>query len=182
MIRLLRAADRTAMAWRNGGGVTREVAIGPAGASLDSFDWRVSIAEVREAGPFSVFAGVDRMIVILEGRLALTFDDRAVELATDSAPFPFPGDDMCAAKPLGRPVTDLNVMVRRGHAVAQVERIAQATTLMTAKTMLVVASAPTSVRLGGQELSLQPSDAALIEDPAEPQLSLSGAACVIRIA
>lgn len=170
------------MVWKNGGGVTREVALGPAGATVDNFDWRVSIAEVREAGPFSLFAGVDRTILVLEGRLALTFDDRTVELAPNNAPFPFSGDEMCAAEPLGRPVTDLNVMVRRGHGTVHVERIAQAAMLTTAKTMLIVACAPASLQLGGQELSLQQFDAALIEDPPEPHLSLSGAACVIRIA
>ena len=52
---LLSAARRAAVPWKNGGGVTREVAAHPAGASLEDFDWRVSTAEVRAAGPFSGF-------------------------------------------------------------------------------------------------------------------------------
>ncbi|WP_210147850.1 HutD family protein [Aromatoleum petrolei] len=32
------------MLWKNGGGVTLEVALQPAGAGLTDFDWRVSSA------------------------------------------------------------------------------------------------------------------------------------------
>jgi environmental stress-induced protein Ves len=49
---LLRGVDLVAAPWKNGGGVTREVAAFPAGAGLDAFVWRVSIADVAQAGPF----------------------------------------------------------------------------------------------------------------------------------
>ncbi len=39
----------------------------PAGAALDEFLWRVSIADVERDGPFSRFPGIDRTIVLLEG-------------------------------------------------------------------------------------------------------------------
>ncbi|WP_344323995.1 HutD family protein, partial [Kitasatospora putterlickiae] len=52
-VRFLRAAERPATAWRNGGGVTREVAGHPVGSGLDDFRWRVSLADVASAGPFS---------------------------------------------------------------------------------------------------------------------------------
>jgi environmental stress-induced protein Ves len=53
--------------WKNGGGATREIACWPPGAGLDDFDWRASIATIAASGPFSVFAGVDRTIMLLDG-------------------------------------------------------------------------------------------------------------------
>ena len=54
VIELPRAGFRS-MPWANGGGVTHELAVHPIDASLQSFDWRVSLAEVREPtwGPFT---------------------------------------------------------------------------------------------------------------------------------
>ena len=33
--------------WKNGAGTSREVARGPADASFDDFDWRISLAEIE---------------------------------------------------------------------------------------------------------------------------------------
>jgi hypothetical protein len=52
-----RASDRVGVPWRNGGGTTTVVAAEP--------DWRVSIATIAEAGDFSVFPGVDRVLMPL---------------------------------------------------------------------------------------------------------------------
>jgi hypothetical protein len=46
--------DLPATPWKNGGGLTREVLWQPAGASLDDFDWRVSVAQIDSDGPFSI--------------------------------------------------------------------------------------------------------------------------------
>jgi len=178
---MLRAAERVAVPWKNGGGVTRELAIWPPGANLDNFDWRVSIAEVREPGPFSDFEGIDCTLMILQGHLILTFTDSAVELDPDSAPFAFPGDVPCAGQPLNGPVIDLNVMVRRGRSAARVARIVDGTTLLATKMMLVVAATSTGVRLGDRYLALLQFDAVLIDEPSEFQLSLGGAGWMIRI-
>ena len=53
--------------WKNGGGVTREIVCSPPGAGMEGFDWRVSIATIDKPGPFSAFAGVDRVIMLLDG-------------------------------------------------------------------------------------------------------------------
>jgi environmental stress-induced protein Ves len=53
--------------WKNGAGTTREIAVEPAGAGTDDFDWRLSLAEVDRDAPFSAFPGVDRCIVLLRG-------------------------------------------------------------------------------------------------------------------
>jgi environmental stress-induced protein Ves len=105
------------MPWKNGGGETREIAVYPPGASLDDFGWRVSMASVRTDGPFSVFAGVDRTLCILEGEgMELTIGSAPPLILTpSSAPPSFPCDVACEARLIGGPVLDLNVMTRRGR-------------------------------------------------------------------
>jgi environmental stress-induced protein Ves len=55
------------MPWKNGGDETTEVAAGPPGASLETFDWRISMAHIAQSGPFSLFPGVDRTLAVLSG-------------------------------------------------------------------------------------------------------------------
>jgi hypothetical protein len=58
--RVLSPADYRRMPWKNGAGRTTEIAVHPAGAALDAFDWRVSVADV--AG-----AEVERRIAVIFG-------------------------------------------------------------------------------------------------------------------
>lgn len=102
--------------WKNGGGVTREVVTWPAGAGLDDFDWRVSIATIAADGPFSVFDGIDRTIVLLEGAgvklRSAQFEHR---LDTPYEPFDFAGEEAVECSLIGGESTDLNVMSRRAR-------------------------------------------------------------------
>jgi environmental stress-induced protein Ves len=50
--------------WKNGGGTTRQLAVGPADATADDFLWRLSIARIDAPGSFSVFSGIDRTILL----------------------------------------------------------------------------------------------------------------------
>ena len=112
-----------AMPWKNGGGVTREIVCVPAGAGLDEFDWRVSIATIAASGPFSAFPGIDRVITLLQGGgVHLRSRDGAIDhrLDTPLAPFAFPGEAVIDAQLLAGECRDLNVMTRRGRCRAQV--------------------------------------------------------------
>ncbi|MGI3903547.1 MAG: HutD/Ves family protein [Janthinobacterium lividum] len=123
--RLIRAADARRMPWKNGGGETIELLAHPAGAGLDAFDWRVSMATVATDGPFSIFPGVDRTLTVLDGDgldLFISVDE-AVRLTADSAPLGFPADAPCRGRLLGGPVTDLNVMTRRARFSHKVTRL-----------------------------------------------------------
>ena len=113
------------MPWKNGGGTTTEIAVVPAGAGLDDFDWRIRMARVDGGGPFSLFPGIDRTLAILDGDgILLTVGNRvATGLTVASEPLPFPADEETHATLIGGPVTDLNVMTRRGRASHTVERI-----------------------------------------------------------
>lgn len=54
-VKVLRAEGYPRMPWKNGGGSTEEIAR-DAGAGLDGFGWRLSIADITESGGFSTFA------------------------------------------------------------------------------------------------------------------------------
>jgi hypothetical protein len=161
-LELLRAASRTPVPWKNGGGLTREVAIFPPGSDLQTFEWRISIADIRGAGPFSRFPGVDRQMTVVSGRLSLTVDAApAVTLTPESDALAFPGEVPVFAEPLGAPVTDLNVMTRRARCTATLtRRLAQPSAELEpgAGTTLLVALAGLVVRRAGAELALDELD------------------------
>lgn len=170
---ILRAADRRAIPWKNGGGLTREVAVHPPGSDLGGFDWRVSLAEVRQGGPFSSFPGVDRQLAVIGGRLELSIAGRELlTLSPESAPVDFPGDVPARAEPVQAPVFDLNVMTRRGRFVTHLRRCRAANSMMLrleADTTLILALTALSVRTLSIETDLAPLDA--LQFPVDAQNS-----------
>ncbi|OYX30021.1 MAG: hypothetical protein B7Y99_12250 [Caulobacterales bacterium 32-69-10] len=182
-VRVLSAADRTPVPWKNGGGLTREIAAYPPGAGMGDFEWRVSAAEVASDGAFSRFEGVDRVITVLSGAgLDLAVAGEPVRLTPQSEPFAFPGDAVVFAHVLAGPVSDLNVMVRRGLWRADVERLEiEATVNLTsdADACLILAEHPLS--LSGL-VALEPGDVVRIErGDTVKLLPRAGAASVLVI-
>jgi len=171
----LPAALRRAVPWKNGGGLTREVAASPAGASLSDFDWRVSTAEVTSAGPFSRFPGVDRILSMLEGELSLAIEARpAVRVAAGGAPLAFAGEVPVHGTPVSATVTDLNVMARRGRftaAVSHAEVIGTSTFTLRADTTLLFALAELGVEVAGASLRLARWDAVRFGGPGRCRVS-----------
>lgn len=114
---ITRAADLPRVPWRNGQGLTTELAMG--GSPAD-FAWRVSLAEVAQSGDFSLFPGIDRTIMLVEGEaMVLHLPDRAHALERD-VPFAFDGG-LAVACTVERPTRDLNLMTRRGTTTGTIE-------------------------------------------------------------
>jgi uncharacterized protein len=117
-IRRLAAADARRVPWKNGRGVTEELALWPPGASFErgDFDWRIARAAVEEDGPFSPFPGFDRLLIVTAGAgLRLDHGGRAPRArALPLRPHRFSGDWPTSATLLAGPVADLNVLARRG--------------------------------------------------------------------
>lgn len=101
------------MPWKNNGGVTREVFRSPPGSSLDTFEWRISVATVGVAGRFSTFPGVDRSLALIGGELQLHYESEIFTLTPTTPIFEFAGEETVNSSLLLGPVTDLNVMTRR---------------------------------------------------------------------
>jgi len=113
-------AQVPATPWKNGGGSTREIANWPPGSSIDDFSWRVSIARIAASGPFSIFAGIDRLITLLDGD-GVRLHGAGVDhrLATPLEPFAFSGDAAIGCTMLGQASSDFNVMTRRDELQAE---------------------------------------------------------------
>lgn len=122
-MKIVRFDELKAVPWKNGLGITRELAVEPAGASMETFDWRVSIADVDTASPFSMFPGIDRTIVLLEGAgFTMVLDgEREHALTTPCDPFAFPGEAKVDVRLAGGATRDFNLMVRRGAGAARLD-------------------------------------------------------------
>ena len=156
------------MPWRNGGGVTYEVAASPPDADLAEFDWRISIADVAASGPFSAFPDVDRTITLIEGDwMALTLGGDRHRFGRRE-PFRFDGGSETVCEVPG-PSRDLNVMTRRGRVAASVSVHRLDSSGLhpepDGETVLVCLEPPITVASdGGAEVDLEPLDAVLAAD------------------
>lgn len=130
-MKIIRFAELKVVPWKNGLGITREIAVEPSGATMDDFVWRVSIADVDTASPFSRFPGIDRTIVLLEGDgFTMTLDgEREHALTTPCAPFAFAGEATVEVTLAGGATRDFNLMVRRGAARGGVDVVRGPATL-----------------------------------------------------
>ncbi|UMR31257.1 HutD family protein [Massilia sp. MB5] len=123
MTALIQYASLHASPWKNGGGSTTEIAVAPAGASFDEFDWRISLATIAASGPFSVFPGIDRTLTLVEGAGVVldVGNERRVALSEREPVVAFPGETAVSATIEGI-TTDFNVMTRRSRCSHQLER------------------------------------------------------------
>ena len=117
MKRWLGAEDFTTMPWANGKGETVELARCDRGGAML---WRLSRARVIEDGPFSIFAGVDRVLTVLNGP-GFDLEGEGVALrARPYGPVRFSGDVAVRALRVTAPSDDFNVMVARAQGRAEV--------------------------------------------------------------
>ncbi len=125
MIDRIPASAYRRMVWKNGLGVTEEIAVSPPGATVaGEFSFRLSRARVTAGGPFSSFPGCDRILTVVEGEgLSLTARGQTVALAR-LQPFRFAGDDPVAAVLARGPVTDFNVIFDRERVDASCDVLA----------------------------------------------------------
>ncbi|MEB6479248.1 HutD/Ves family protein [Acinetobacter vivianii] len=109
MIKQFTSADYRQMLWKNGAGYTVELARS-AGENLDTFDWRISMADVKSAGDFSRFNGMQRILTVLEGQgIELYIDDEYQSLKTLQS-VQFSGDRATRCELIDGPIRDFNVI------------------------------------------------------------------------
>lgn len=166
---LLPAAGHRRMPWKNGGGETVEIAISPADAGLDGFDWRLSMATVAADGPFSVFPGIDRSLAVIRGAgMELSVAGvGSCSLDPAAEPFAFPADQPTSARLIDGPITDLNLMTRRAGFVHEMERMRVAgpvdLAVVSEVVLLLCVSGQVGVQIRGETVDLAPLDALLID-------------------
>jgi uncharacterized protein len=111
--------------WKNGGGTTRELIAWP---NSDQWVWRMSVAEVKQGGPFSIFQGVQRWFAVLSGA-GVTLDvSHAGQLSShslkrDSSPFCFDGEAAVNCELLDSVTHDFNLMLHKSQAQGRMQRV-----------------------------------------------------------
>lgn len=164
--------------WKNGAGVTLELAIAPDGASLHDFDWRISRAKVASDGAFSLFPGIDRSLGLLDGAgLRLILPGQTLQLDAHNPLTSFPGELDIQAELLDGAVTDLNLMSRRGHWQHRLQHhlLAGGLTIDSAAVLLIYCQSGASLECswpGATALQLDAGQGLLLEDEPGP-LTLS---------
>lgn len=178
-MQILRASDYKTMPWKNGMGSTTEIAIHPANAKLDDFVWRVSMAQIASDGPFSLFADIDRTLLVLEGN--------GIDLRVTGCPpvridretiHSFPGDQPTSATLVDGEILDLNVMSRRNSASHDVKRIKLAQHrhfTVSTQTILMVETGELEI-VGPTAAPLLGERDAILVDETTPSLTLNGPA------
>ncbi len=116
-LKLIHANDLPPVAWKNGGGVTREIGrdTGP-----DGVVWRLSMADVDREGRFSIFPGMSRILTVIEGDgLELHGDGQRHEVAC-CTPFAFSGETPIRSVLRNGKIRDFNVIFDGTRVDAQV--------------------------------------------------------------
>jgi uncharacterized protein len=188
MIRLIKSSAYIRKPWKNGGGMLADIVMFPAGAGLDVFDWRISLAHVGMSGPFSNFPGIDRGMIILSGdgmRLDIA-GAASVVLGAASPPFAFPGDTPAAATLTAGPIDDLNAMTRRDryshtmtrHVLTGVQHFAPPPR----GTLVVYVERGSLTAAGvGAETSAETGDTLVIDQPTAVTATVPTSLCAINI-
>lgn len=107
--------------WRNGGGVTRQIASGrldrsgnPEATTGEDWDWRLSIADVQTPGDFSAFAGMWRILTVIEGVGMVLRIDGTERRLERYGPLGFDGGAATSATLPEGPIRDFNLIARTG--------------------------------------------------------------------
>ncbi len=162
---LCRFEAQRVVPWRNGGGLTREIAVHADPEAPSQILWRISAATIAAPGPFSRFEGIDRTLAVIEGKgLVLHSGPDRITLTTDSAPYAFGGGEDIFADNIDGPTVDLNVMTLRGrftHAVIPIRLDMARTIVATADTTILFFNGTAEFASAGVTLSAAKGDALL---------------------
>jgi uncharacterized protein len=103
-------------AWKNGGGVTHEIA-----KDAPDWGWRFSLAEVASDGPFSRFDGMARILTVILGAGLDLHHAAGVIAARPLQPVAFSGDTAIDCRRVAGLVHDFNVIYDPKRFVAKVQ-------------------------------------------------------------
>lgn len=172
MVHVLTAQDYRSMPWKNGQGVTLEVARSH-GEGLDDFDWRVSIADVKAAGPFSHFLNRQRIIGVLEGEgMVLHVDDQNPVTLRQKAFFAFKGESHVHAELVKDAIRDFNLIYNPEKYSARLQWICSpsgTSWISDAAQILIFNTAPSlSMEVNSQPFVLNHFETLLVRDNIQP--------------
>ncbi len=157
--------------WKNGGGVTVDIAgVFPTeseAASWSGMTWRLGRTRIERPGPFSDLSGFDRILTVIEGRgLRLKpAGEPVIDVREPLRPVRFPGEWAIESELEAGPVGVLNLMGNRARAEIDLTIVPGAGSVSVAADTAVVYAplGPAEVVLNGEAFAL-PADGALQAD------------------
>ena len=121
MIKTIKPSDYQEVPWRNGGGLSWNIAIDSAHPEFHQgmFNWRFATARIASDGAFSTYGAIDRTITLLEGygfELDVAYNNSRAQLPVNKQEIKqsFPGDALTECRLENGPVNVLNIMCARG--------------------------------------------------------------------
>jgi environmental stress-induced protein Ves len=147
--------------WKNGGGVSVDVAWGPAES------WRFGRTPIVAPGPFSDYSGSERWQVLVAGRgLVLQTPDGEIDVRQPFRPVSFAGETKITSRLEAGPVEVVNLIGDRSRVQLglSVLRAGDSQAVNRRRTIVYCAAGPAKVTLGNQTYDL----------PAEGGLDIPG--------
>ncbi len=164
--------------WKNGGGVTIDIAAayraGGDAAGWNNMLWRFGRTRIERPGPFSDLSGYDRVLAVIEGRgLVLHPRDRApLEAREPFVPVRFPGEWAIASDLTDGPVGVLNLIADRARYAIDLEfpAVGAAATVWGAA-CIALALDDAVLEFGGRTTSLARDFALRVDDAARLEIA-----------
>jgi environmental stress-induced protein Ves len=151
--------------WRNGQGVSWEIASYKKEGAAD-FSWRFAKARIDSDVPFSIYPGMDRIFMMIEGGgMDLEFEGgKVLNVHEKFVPHEFSCDVPLVCKLRGGPSLDLNLFAARGafRAECEVISLVGSTDFNVAKTDVVFFALDGDCELNG--IHLMRGDAAIAQN------------------
>jgi environmental stress-induced protein Ves len=184
MIRFIPQSSLVEGRWRNGQGVSWEIAsfrkTFRKGSAVD-VSWRFAKARIDNDVPFSIYPGMNRIFMMIEGQgMDLEFDDgKVLQVHEKFVPHAFACDVPLVCKLRGGPSLDLNLFTARGEyrAECEVMNCNGSMDIETKKVEAVIYVLDRTVEVNGT--LLQQGDAAFVEG--EDSINFKGAGAKVYI-
>lgn len=154
-MKIYSTADYKTLPWKNGKGFTRELLRLNDSQCEGEFLFRLSQASISQDGPFSLFPGIDRILILLKGNgVRLQMNDSSTLLEKPLAPFSFPGEETVKCELIKGACEDFNIMTKRGwrKIKADIIGLAPSETYQTATQEQYLYLAAGKVKISNQEI------------------------------
>jgi uncharacterized protein len=173
MIALLTPSHYRAIPWKNGGGLSTDIATDATGGEI----WRFGRTPISVAGPFSDYTGYDRVQVLINGRgLVLDGPDGEIDLRTPFKVVRYKGELPLVSRLEAGPVEVVNLIGLRAKVTVDMQMLDTGRSLQLGKG-LHFAYAPTeAARVADRDV---PADHCLRIEAAGPTMLACGSGRVL---
>jgi environmental stress-induced protein Ves len=173
--------------WKNGGGVTVDIADAYAPGALpgswNGMLWRLGRTVIAAPGPFSDLSGYDRILTVIGGHglILVIAGAAALDVREPFRPVRFRGEDRIVSRLEAGPVAVLNLIADRAHDIDVAILSGGAALQLNAAINIVYALEDGAVAIGPEHCPLGADHALRIDGPEETLRVRTGRFALARI-